>query len=307
MSSNVASPKSATSKSIENYNELVSIAKADLEDHLERIHEKFKLLAQKSAGIRSDAPEMNLIKSEQLSTQKGLEMCARSSHNISKIELIARRSTSGNEPTDDSGVLPGRLAQEDLRECTAGLAQEALKLQGFEKHLFNRSMAKSRTGFVSEEDREDYQKVHNAGEAVRTMLNIYSRADDHMKTGITVVDNYSTGDAVQLIVSTSSKTIHGRNQGMGWRTRQIAGHLSDESIQEIVRNLVNVTIVNPGGDASSAHGESLSVPGVEVAREQESKFKEQYGEGFQLTSKPTGSPGPSARAPAPGRATRSMK
>jgi hypothetical protein len=63
-------------------------------------------------------------------------------------------------------------------------------------------------------------------EAARQCMDIYSKANTHLRESIRVIENYATGDAVQFMVSTDGKTIHGQNRGLGWRTRQVGGHMS---------------------------------------------------------------------------------
>jgi hypothetical protein len=53
-------------------------------------------------------------------------------------------------------------------------------------------------------------------------MDICSRADNQLKGKHY---NYATGDALQFMVSTNGKTIHGKNRGLGWRTRQVGGYI----------------------------------------------------------------------------------
>lgn len=57
---------------------------------------------------------------------------------------------------------------------------------------------------------------------------------------ITKVENYSKGDAIQIMVSTNGKPINGKNQGLGWRTRQLGGYMSDSSLQHLAQGLLKV-------------------------------------------------------------------
>merc|ERR1712025_776821 len=51
------------------------------------------------------------------------------------------------------------------------------------------------------------------------------------------IENYSTGDAVQFMVSTNGKNICGKNRGLGWRTRQVGGYMSDAALQQLSRTM----------------------------------------------------------------------
>lgn len=47
-----------------------------------------------------------------------------------------------------------------------------------------------------------------------------SRAHEHLKDNGSVIEDYATGDTVQFIISTSEKTLHGKNEGLGIKRRQ---------------------------------------------------------------------------------------
>lgn len=44
------------------------------------------------------------------------------------------------------------------------------------------------------------------------------------------------------MVSTSGQVIHGKNCGLGWRTRQVGGHLSDDSVQQLSRDMTSINL-----------------------------------------------------------------
>lgn len=54
---------------------------------------------------------------------------------------------------------------------------------------------------------------------------------------MSTIENYAEGDAVQIMVSTNGKPLYGKNQGWGWRTRQLGGYISDASLMQISRDL----------------------------------------------------------------------
>ncbi|KAG8531623.1 uncharacterized protein KY384_003254 [Bacidia gigantensis] len=182
------------------------------------------------------------------------------------------------------------------RECKNSLARTTLKLEGYEKQLFGRLMDKSKTAIISEEERADIARMRDELAATRQGMDICSRAQDHLKDNVSTIDNYAVGDAVQFMVSTSEKTIHGKYQGLGWRTRQVGGHISDDSLQQIARSLTSITIPNSGPDVDVGPG-----------KESDSKFKEKYGRGFKLTPHRTSNTRPSGTGLAEGGPSRSPK
>ena len=306
--SNLASRKSsATAESIEVYNDLLNTARADLEDRLQRIDQKLELVVGQSvAESGSDASEVRLIQEERLSTEKCLQICAQLSDHISQIQLTAKRSTSHNEPID-SDILPQKITNEGLQECKDSLARTALKLERYEKQLFSRLIDKSKAAIISEEERADLARLRDEWEATRQGMDICSRAHEHLKDNVSTIDNYATGDAVQFMVSTSEKTIHGQNRGLGWRTRQVGGHISDESLQQITRTLTSLAIPTSGHEGPSPRSGTSSVPDDGIGNEPGSKFKDQYGRGFKLPSESIPSTLMSSTGSAEGRSSRSPK
>lgn len=296
VSPNRASRKSsATTESLEVYNNLLNTAKADLEDRLERIDDKLQhIIGENVTESESDGSEARLMREERLSTMKCLQVCAQLSDHISQIQLSASRSSSRSDQTD-LDLPPQRITNEGLQECKNSLARTPLKLEEYEKQLFGRLMDRSKTANTSEEERADIARLRDELAATRQGMEICSRAQEHMKGDVSTIDNYATGDAVQFMVSTSEKTIHGKNQGLGWRTRQVGGHISDESLQQIARSLTSITTSTFGPRGTSPPGGTQSVPNVDVGpgTELDSKFKEQYGRGFKLTPHHTPNTSPS--------------
>ena len=176
---------------------------------------------------------------------KCLQICAQLSDHISRIQLSANRSGSGSDQADLDNTSEN-ITYEGLQECKNSLARTVQKLEGYEKQLFGRLMDRSKTANISEEERADIARLWDEMAATRQGMDICSRAHDHLRDNVSTIDNYATGDAIQFMVSTSQKTIHGKNRGLGWRTRQVGGHIGEESLQQIARSLASVTTTSPG-------------------------------------------------------------
>ncbi|KAH6664025.1 hypothetical protein B0J14DRAFT_494140 [Halenospora varia] len=104
----------------------------------------------------------------------------------------------------------------------------------------------------------------------------------HLKKNISTTDNYATGDAIRFMVSTDGNIIHGKNRGLGWRTRQVGGHLSDLSVQQLSRDMSSIRFQHNGNEGPSSRGITISVPDDGVEDMPGSEFKERYGPGFKL-------------------------
>jgi hypothetical protein len=283
----ISRKSSVTAEGLESYKDLIKTATADLEDHLQRIDEKLESLFEHSATRSgSDTTEVRLIKEERMSTQKCLQICEQLSEHINQIQLTSRRSDSSPGEMDPDAV-PERLTLEGLQECKDSISRTVTKLEGYMKELVDRLVAKSKTATSSEEDLADLARLQEEWETARQSRDIFSKAEMHLKADISIIDNYATGDAVQFMVSTNGKTIHGKNRGLGWRTRQVGGHLSDASLQQLSRDMSSNSFQNTTEtEDRSSRSNTVSVPddGVE---NKPGEFRDRYGRGFKLTSKTT--------------------
>lgn len=91
---------------------------------------------------------------------------------------------------------------------------------------------------------------------------------------MSTIENYAVGDALQFMVSTNGKTICGKNHGLGWRTRQVGGYLSDASLQQLSRDMSNISLQTPSRKLS--RGITLPDPDTGVESDAVLKFKGSY-------------------------------
>ena len=281
----ISRKSSVTAESLENYKDLIKTATADLEAHLESIDGKLEIIFEQTVTESdSDAAERRLIKEEQLSTRKCLEICAQLSDHIDQIQLTPERrddSPGGIDPA----TFPERVTNVGLQECKNSLILAMAKLERHMQDLVDRLITKSKTAMTSEEDIADLARLQDEWKTARQCLDICSKADNHLKENISTIDNYATGDAVQFMVSTDGNIIHGKNRGLGWRTRQVGGHLSDLSVQQLSRDMTSISIRNTRNEGPPSQGDTLPGPNDGVENELISDFRERYGRGFKLTSK----------------------
>ena len=228
-----------------------------------------------------DATELRLIKEERMSTQKCLQICAQLSDHIDQIQLTPRPSGSSPGFMDPEDALPERLTTEGLQECKNSLALTAAKLEGYMKDLIDRLVTKSRTAMTSEEELADLTRLRDEWETARQCIGICSKADVHLKENISTIENYATGDAMQFMVSTDGKAIHGKNRGLGWRTRQVGGHLSDVSLQQLSRDMSSLRVEITGTEDPSSR--SNTERPIETQMEASGHFEGRYGVGLKLT------------------------
>ena len=231
----------------------------------------------------SDATELRLIKEERLSTQKCLEICDQLTEHIDQIQLPPKRSASSPGPIVPDAVSE-RVTNEGLQECRNSLNLTAARLERHMKDLMDRLITKSKTAMTSEDELADLARLREEWETTRQCMGICSKADNHLRETVSIIDNYATGDAVQFMVSTNGKVIHGKNRGMGWRTRQVGGYLSDDSIVHISRDMSRTTFKDTESDGPSSRTNPSTAP---VESGEVTEFSERYGRGIRLAPKIT--------------------
>jgi hypothetical protein len=138
---------------------------------------------------------------------------------------------------------------------------------------------------MTRENTKDLARLREEWETARKCRDICFEADRHLKENISVIDNHATGnEAVQFLVSNSQKTIHGKNRGYGDEIKQIGGHLSDQSIQKVSGDFLQMTIQRSKYRTLSTDGDALSEgkdPG-----EGRTNWRPEYGGGRALKSQP---------------------
>jgi hypothetical protein len=232
-------------------------------------------------GSDSDATELRRIKEERLSTQKCLQICAQLSDHINQIELAPERS--GSTLPMEPDTVSEKLTVKGLQECKTSLALTAAKLERHMLDIMDRLVAKSKAA-TSDDEFADLARLREEWETARQCMNICSKADTHLKENISVIDNYATGDAIQFMVSTDGNIINGRNRGLGWRSRQVGGHLSDVSLQKLSGDFTNTSLHNFRSDDSSSRGNTSAAPVDGVEHRPAPGIQERYGQGHKLPS-----------------------
>jgi hypothetical protein len=247
-------------------------------------------MLQKSVTESSaDATELRQIHEEKLSTEKSLEICTQLSNHISQLEVAAATNSRRSSGTD-AGSIPERITREGLEECKHSLTRMVEKLKTHEKLLFNQLTGKMKATTTSPDQAADIARLREEWESMHESMSILSKAGNYFEQETSVIENHATGDAVQIMVSTDEKTIRGTNRGLGWRSRQIGGRMDNETLRQISRDMVTITIRNPD-DEEPPRGRTPTASDStgRGGGGRYSEFKERYGEGFKLTSKSTSS------------------
>jgi hypothetical protein len=162
------------------------------------------------------------------------------------------------------------------------------QLKTHEKLLFDQLTGKMKATTTSPDQAADIARLREEWESMHESMSILSKAGNYFEQDTSVIENHATGDAVQIMVSTDEKTIRGTNRGLGWRSRQIGGRMDNETLRQISRDMVTITIRKPE-DEEPRRGGTPTASDSTGREGKYSEFKERYGEGFKLTSKSTSS------------------
>jgi hypothetical protein len=271
----------ATTEILASHKLLIETAKDDLQARLESIDEKVQLqLNQTMTDSSSDSSELNLMKEERLSTEKCLQICASLSDHIDQLLLNPKRGSNLSGPLD-SDDSPESITNGGLQECKESLLATSAKLEGHMRKLMHRIIEKSGSSMESSGDRVDLSRLQDEWETTRQCIDICSKADTHLQ--VTTVDNYATGDSVQFMVSANGQVFHGKNRGLGWKNRQVGGHMSNDSIQQLSRDMTSINFRSTANQDMLPEGNPTPNVGGE---NKTAEYSERYGRGFVLTPQP---------------------
>ncbi|KAM6524529.1 hypothetical protein FALCPG4_010139 [Fusarium falciforme] len=276
---------SITTKTLEDHKELIRDATDDLEAHLESINEKLEAMIERTVPASDiDAADLRRIQNERVSTEKGLQICRQLSDHIKEIQLSYAGTGTDSPRILDSGRLPNRIVNESLQECTGSLRVATEQLEGYERKVMDRLMAKSKLA-MTDEDGADLERLRSELETTRQSINICNRAEMRLQQNISVIENYATGDqTVQFIASANEKTINGKNTGFGWAQRQIGGHFDNETIRHLSQDAFKPVTRYGRNDESQSQDHTPSRPRPIPNDQDVSKFSDRWGGGHKLSS-----------------------
>ncbi|KAK0712048.1 hypothetical protein B0H67DRAFT_586872 [Lasiosphaeris hirsuta] len=273
-----------TTENLESHKDMIKVTTANLEDRLEIIDAKLETIFQRTVSDSDeDAAELRQIKEDRLSTQECLQICVQFSQHIDQIQVPNARRAQRSPGLVD----PGAVTSQAFQECKEKLNTTAAKLEENMQSLIDRLVKKSKTAMSDEAEAAELAEIQADWKSARECIGICSKADTNLNGNITILDNFATGDdAIQFLVSTNDKIIHGRNRGYGQRPRQLGGHLSDESLQQVSRDMALAGLQHAREARSPSRGRASWVP--DDAVEQSSVgFQERYGRGVKLKSEST--------------------
>ncbi|KAJ8113657.1 hypothetical protein OPT61_g4265 [Boeremia exigua] len=263
-----------TADRLGDYKELIKTATNDLEARLEVIDERLQSLVERTAST-SATTVLQSIRDERSSTQKCLLICAQFSKLINQIQ-----SSSAKDLPQGLNKIPEKITSDGIQECQVSMEQTAARLEGHMQEVLDRMISNS-DATMAQEDIRYLERLREEWETARKCRDICFQANQRLNENISVIDNYATGNkAVQFLVSSNQKTIHGKNRGYGDHIRQVGGHLSDQSIQKLSGDFLQMEIQNSGFKNPSRNSGPLS-EGRDT-NEERTNWRAEYGGGRTL-------------------------
>ncbi|KAL2813587.1 hypothetical protein BJX63DRAFT_442901 [Aspergillus granulosus] len=257
-----------SAESLISYTDLINTAILDVEDHLEIINEKLETMQGKPVtGSDLNAIELRRERDECLQIYSQLS---------TRIILIQSSQPNGGASPGQTepDSLPEKLVSESLQKCKEIHALTAEKLRRHTKDIADQILTKFQTATASEDDITSLASLQDEIEATRRCIDICLEADSHLKKEFSTVDKYATDESMKFMVSTVENTFHAENQELGWRSRQIGGHLSDDSVQQLLRHFTTIGVESFHVENPSSQAKKSSVT--------ESDFVRRYGRGYRL-------------------------
>jgi hypothetical protein len=214
------------------------------------------------------------MKDERSSTQKCLLICTQFSKLIDQLQ-----SSSAKDLPQGSDNIPEKITSDGIQECKISMEQTAARLEVHMQDILDRMMFTSSAN-MTQEDTNYLTRLREEWKSARKCRDICFQADRHLKENVSVIDNHATGnEAVQFLVSNSQMTIHGKNRGYGDRIKQLGGHLSDQSIQKVSGDFLQMSIQRSG---YGVQGDAISE--ASDANEGGTNWRSEYGGGRTLKS-----------------------
>ncbi|KAK4073066.1 hypothetical protein Purlil1_13154 [Purpureocillium lilacinum] len=211
----VTLPSSLDAVSIDQYVKLYRDAGSDIEDQIRTLE----------ARLEFQQAEQGLLEQQHESMKVCLDICAEFGDRITN-----RR--------------PFHPAEEHagMRRHRAALTALVANIDSALSAAMDLAIERASKGENTSKEAQLTRALHEAAAEARRCI---GSADD-----VSHIDNHATsatGDSVQFLVSTTGPHIHGVNRSCGSKARQFAGHMNDETLQVLVREVDEVRAGDIGG------------------------------------------------------------
>ncbi|RAQ57290.1 hypothetical protein COH20_012069 [Aspergillus flavus] len=220
---------SVTAEAIESCKDIIETAKADLESHLETIHDKLqRIVGQTMIAEDLDTLELWRIKEEHMSTEKCLQICTQFFDHIDQSQLSTKSSNS-SAGLLGSDTYPERVTDKSLLNCKKNLAGTITQLEKHMQDLTDRLLVKSKAAMISEQDILGLKGLQDDWQTTYQCMEICSKASelrDNSRTGI--FENCTSADlSTPVVVSTLERLILANKDCTKPSLRAFLGQMSD--------------------------------------------------------------------------------
>lgn len=261
---------------LKEYKQLITNTTSDLEDHLGKINNKLQTISLQGAGISSeDAAERQQIQEERDSTQQCLDICAQVLTQIDQVQpnaFINASATYQVPVTTLRGLTSAQLVTSNtFKACRERLTDTTSQLERQLQDINNRLRKFSSQPLdISIEQAAEQEKMKEERDCIKQSLDICAEASREANRERTNVfeDISMADDGYQVLVSTVGDLISARGITVGSRSLQAIGQMSDDSLQQLSRDLGH----------TGAEKAMEPQTGIGLA------FENRYGTGIKLSS-----------------------
>lgn len=267
-----------TPKVLEDYKQMISDTREELEDHLEDIDAKIKRLssAEPSENCEDDSSEWKAIQEERKCTQQGLEMCAQLSAQVhDKWEAALAADWQSSTPPE---------AREHVRN---GLSATKVSIRTMEdklrshedvveRRIIDLTSAKPVTARVA----ADLERLRAEKESTSERIQMVAAAEDETS----VIERHNVFEDITLAensfsftVSTVGDLVTARRINLSGGSCNVGGQISEEGFLAAVESFTR-----HGRQLPQDTRDRPSIPTRGREAELKGGFRARYGPGIQL-------------------------
>ncbi|KAM5355045.1 hypothetical protein ACJ41O_001691 [Fusarium nematophilum] len=222
---------------LENYKDMLSDTRSDLDTHLRDVQEKIARLQAGDVTAGDDiAIECHAMLEEKKSTQWGLDMCAKLSAQIAQFESASTEHAQfSDRPSAHKHVKSG------LGEARGSVQSLITRLQTHEALIDRQLEAVSSNEVSSETVTAQLARLQQTKESISHCIQIVSEANDTADERSNVFEDITLADnSYAFSVSTVNDLVTARRLNLKGRSRHFGGQVTDETVQQSIAALTQL-------------------------------------------------------------------
>jgi Fungal N-terminal domain of STAND proteins len=263
---------------LKEYKEMIANTTSDLEEHLQKIDNKLQSFSLQGARISDEGTaERQQMQEERDSIQQCLGICAKVLTHIDHLQPIVLGNISTPSATYQgpvttlSDLTPARTVTVDaFKACKDRLTYTTTQLEKNLQIINNRLQHfSSQSPEAPNEQAAEKERIEEELDSIKQCLAICaeaSRQADKDRTNV-FEDISMADDGYQVFVSTIGDLISARRITAGARSIQLLGQMSDDSLQQLSRDL----------------GHTAIEKATELQTGKGTQFEDRYGAGVSLS------------------------